>query len=164
VNLHWFKLLGWGGPITASEMFDASAYDWRKVVIPVVAISTLSAAYIARVTRASVLEVLNQDYIRTARAKGLREQRVVLQHAMKNALVPVLTIMGPIFATLISGSFIIETMFSIPGLGRESINAIVRRDYGMIMGTTLFFALIVVLANLVVDLLYAAVDPRIRYR
>jgi oligopeptide transport system permease protein len=164
VNLHWFKLLGWGGPLQASDIFDPSVYDWRKVVIPVVAISTLSAAYIARVTRASVLEVLNQDYIRTARAKGLREQRVVLQHAMKNALVPVLTIMGPIFATLISGSFIIETMFSIPGLGRESINAIVRRDYGMIMGTTLFFALIVVLANLVVDLLYAAVDPRIRYR
>jgi oligopeptide transport system permease protein len=162
--LHWFKLLGWGGPLQASDIFDPSVYDWRKIVIPVVAISTLSAAYIARVTRASVLEVLNQDYIRTARAKGLREQRVVLQHAMKNALVPVLTIMGPIFATLISGSFIIETMFSIPGLGRESINAIVRRDYGMIMGTTLFFALIVVLANLVVDLLYAAVDPRIRYR
>jgi oligopeptide transport system permease protein len=82
VNLHWFKLLGWGGPLQASDIFDPSVYDWRKVVIPVVAISTLSAAYIARVTRASVLEVLNQDYIRTARAKGLREQRVVLQLAM----------------------------------------------------------------------------------
>jgi oligopeptide transport system permease protein len=164
VNLGWFKLLGWGGPIQASDIFDSSAYDWRKVVIPAISISTLSAAYLARITRASVLEVLSQDYIRTARAKGLRERRVVLQHAIKNALVPVLTLMGPIFATLISGSFIVETLFGIPGLGRESVNAIVQRDYGMIMGTTIFFALIVVLANLAVDLMYAAVDPRIRYR
>ncbi len=164
VNLGWFKLLGWGGPLEWSEVFDPNAYDWRKVVIPVIAISTLPAAYIARVTRASVLEVLNQDYIRTARAKGLRERVVVMNHAIKNALIPVLTLLGPIFAVLVSGSFIIETMFSIPGLGRESIAAISRRDYGMIMGTTIFFAFIVSIANLVVDLAYAAVDPRIRYR
>ncbi len=163
VNLGWFKLLGWGGPLDWSEVFQASAYDWRKVVIPVIAVSTLPAAYIARVTRASVLEVLGQDYIRTARAKGLAERRVVLGHAIKNAMIPVLTLLGPTFAVLVSGSFIVETMFSIPGLGRESITAITRRDYGMIMGTTIFFAFLVSVANLVVDLTYAAVDPRIRY-
>jgi ABC-type dipeptide/oligopeptide/nickel transport system permease component len=119
---------------------------------------------VARVTRASMLEVLNQDYIRTARAKGLVERRVVIGHALKNSMIPVLTVLGPIFVVLVSGSFIIETMFAIPGLGRESINAIVRRDYGMIMGTTIFFAFMVCIANLVIDLLYAAVDPRIRYR
>ncbi len=164
IDLGWFKLLGWGGPLQLSDVFTSSAYDWRKCVIPVIAISALPAAYIARVTRASVLEVLNQDYIRTARAKGLRETRVVTRHTIKNALIPVLTVMGPIAANLITGSFIIETMFSIPGLGRETINAIVRRDYATIMGTTLFFTLIVTMANLLVDLAYAAVDPRIRYR
>jgi oligopeptide transport system permease protein len=111
-----------------------------------------------------MLEVLNQDYIRTARAKGLREYRVVMRHAVKNALIPVLTIIGPIAALLVSGSFIIETMFGINGIGRESIKAVLQRDYGLIMGTTLFFALVVALSNLIVDLLYAVVDPRIRYR
>ena len=107
---------------------------------------------------------MNQDYIRTARAKGVAETRVVLRHAIKNAMIPVLTLMGPLFAVLVTGSFIVETMFSIPGLGREFINAINRRDYGIIMGTTLFFTVIVAFANLAVDLAYAVVDPRIRYR
>jgi oligopeptide transport system permease protein len=164
VNLGWLKTLGWGGPSEFSEILDPSAYDWRKMIIPVVALATLPAAYIARVTRASMLEVLNQDYIRTARAKGLREQRVVLRHTIKNALIPVLTVIGPIAAILLSGSFIIESMFGIPGLGDEFVESARKRDYGVIMGTTLLFALTVALANLVIDLLYAAVDPRIRYR
>lgn len=164
VNLGWFSLNGWGGPGEVSEIFSLSAYDWRKMVLPTIALSTLPAAFLARVTRASVLEVMNQDYIRTARAKGLRENRVVLRHAIKNAMIPVLTLMGPLFAVLVTGSFIVETMFSIPGLGREFINAITRRDYGIIMGTTLFFTIIVAFANLAVDLAYAVVDPRIRYR
>jgi oligopeptide transport system permease protein len=134
------------------------------MITPVVALGMLPAAYIARVTRASMLEVLSQDYIRTARAKGLREYRVVVGHTIKNGLIPVLTILGPIAALLMSGSFIIETMFGINGLGRESINAILRRDYGVIMGTTLLFAFIVAMSNLIIDLLYAVVDPRIRYR
>jgi oligopeptide transport system permease protein len=163
VNLGWFDTLGWGGPSKVSEIFDASAYDWRKLVLPVVALAMLPAAYIARVTRASVLEVMNQDYIRTARAKGLREYRVVVGHTIKNALIPVLTVIGPLGAVLLSGSFIIESMFGIPGIGKESITAVQARDYGLIMGTTLYFALIVVIVNLVVDLLYAVVDPRIRY-
>jgi oligopeptide transport system permease protein len=163
VNLGWFKISGWGGPQEVSEILNFGAYEWNKMVIPVVALATLPAAFIARVTRASMLEVLNQDYVRTARAKGLRENTVIVRHAIKNALIPVLTVIGPIAATLLSGSFIIETMFSIPGVGREFVDAVARRDYGMIMGSTLFFAMLVVIANLVVDLLYAVVDPRIRY-
>ncbi len=164
VQLGWLKLLGWGGPLHPEDIFQSSSYDWRLVIIPVIAVSTLPAAFIARVTRASVLEVLNQDYIRTARAKGLREQRVILRHTIKNALIPVLTVLGPISATLVTGSFIVETMFGIPGVGREFVQAVARRDYGMIMGSALFFTLVVTLANLAVDLLYAVVDPRIRYR
>lgn len=163
IQLPWFKIQGWGGPLTPSEIFDPAAYEWRKVVLPVIALSTLPAAFLARVTRASVLEVLNQDYVRTARAKGLAPRPVVLGHVIKNAMIPVLTLMGPVFATLITGSFIVETMFSIGGLGRESIKSITARDYGMIMGTTLFFAAMIATVNLIVDLLYAVVDPRIRY-
>jgi oligopeptide transport system permease protein len=164
VNIQIFKVLGWGGPIQIQDVFDTSVYDWRKMVLPVIAVGALPAAYIARVTRASMLEVLSQDYIRTARAKGLPERRVVLRHTIKNALIPVLTVMGPIAANLVTGSFIIETMFGIPGVGKESIDAVVRRDYQVIMGTALFYTLIVTMANLAVDLAYAAVDPRIRYR
>ncbi len=164
IQLPWFKLLGWGGPYHPSAIFEASAYDWRKVVIPVVAVSTLPAAFIARITKASLLEVLNQDYIRTARAKGLNEPVVVFRHAIKNGLIPVLTIIGPIGANLITGSFIIEKMFSIPGIGQSFVTAVGQRDYAMIMGTTLFYTLVITLANLSVDLAYAAVDPRIRYR
>ncbi|HXK34794.1 MAG TPA: ABC transporter permease [Dehalococcoidia bacterium] len=164
VNLGWFDQVGWGGPATPGDIFNFSAYEPKKMVMPVVALSALPAAYIARVTRASMLEVLNQDYIRTARAKGLRETRIVLRHTLKNAMIPVLTVVGPIAALLASGSFIIESMFNIGGIGREAILAAQRRDYGLIMGTALFYALIVSVANLVVDLLYAVVDPRIRYR
>jgi oligopeptide transport system permease protein len=163
IDLHWFKIAGWGGPIETSQIFDSSAYDLKKMVLPVVALGLLPAAYVARVTRASMLEVLNQDYIRTAKAKGLAEYVVVLRHAVKNAMIPVLTILGPIFAVLITGSFIIETVFAIPGVGRAFIDAVRIRDYAMIMGSTLFYALIIAVANLLVDILYAAVDPRIRY-
>lgn len=159
-----FKLAGWGGPQEVSDIFNFSVYDWQKMVLPVIAISMLSASYIARVTRASLLEVLNQDYVRTARAKGLREYTVIVRHTIKNAMIPVLTVMGPTFAFLISGSFIIESMFTINGLGKMSIDAVSARDYGVIMGTTLIYATIVVVVNLVVDLAYAVVDPRIRYR
>jgi oligopeptide transport system permease protein len=164
VQLGWLKTLNWGGPATPSDLFSASSYDLSRMILPVVSLTLLPAAYIARVTRASMLEVLNQDYIRTARAKGLSEYRVVARHTIRNGLIPVLTVIGPIAALLASGSFIIETMFGINGLGRESITAVQRRDYGLIMGTTLLYALVVATANLIVDLLYAVVDPRIRYR
>jgi len=151
VQLGWTDVLGWefGNP--------------RKMVLPVVSLGMLPAAYIARITRASMLEVLGQDYIRTARAKGLAEWVVIVRHTVKNAMVPVLTVLGPIFAVLVTGSFIIEQSFAINGVGRHFVSAVTERDYGVIMGTTLFFALVVAIANLIVDLLYAVVDPRIRF-
>jgi oligopeptide transport system permease protein len=152
VQLHWTDVIGW-------ELFNP-----RKMILPMVSLGMLPAAYIARITRASMLEVLNQDYIRTARSKGLSELAVVIRHSVRNALVPVITVLGPIFAVLVTGSFIIETTFAINGVGRYFVSSISARDYGVIMGTTLFFGLVVVTANLIVDLLYAVVDPRIRYR
>jgi oligopeptide transport system permease protein len=149
VNLHWFDIIGWGEP--------------RKMVLPVISVSALPAAYLARVTRASMLEVINQDYVRTARAKGLRESGVVLRHVIKNGMIPVLTLLGPITANLITGSFITESIYSIPGIGRDFVRSVFDRDYGLIMGTTLFYTFIVVAANLLVDIAYAVVDPRIRY-
>ncbi len=147
--LHWLPTSGWG--------------SWKQAIMPVTALSVLPTAYICRVTRASMLEVLQQDYIRTARAKGLRENVVVLRHLVRNGLIPVLTVIGPVAAALVTGSFIIEYLFAIPGIGRFFVISIAARDYGMIMGTTLLYATVVVLANLIVDILYAVVDPRIRY-
>ena len=147
--LHWLPTGGWG--------------TWRQAIMPVTALSVLPTAYIARVTRAAMLEVLQQDYIRTARAKGLRERAVVLRHLVRNGLIPVLTVLGPVAAALVTGSFIIEYLFDIPGIGRYFVTSISARDYGMIMGTTLFYTTVVVVANLIVDILYAVVDPRIRY-
>ncbi len=152
VQLGWFDVLGW------------EFGNYRKMVLPVLSLGLLPAAYVARITRASMLEVLGQDYIRTARAKGLREQVVVMRHAVKNAMIPVLTVAGPIFAILVTGSFIVERIFQINGVGRPFVDAVFRRDYGVIMGTTIFYATVVAIANLVVDILYAAVDPRIRYQ
>lgn len=151
VKLGWFDLLGW------------EFGNYRKMVLPVVALGVFPAAFIARVTRASMLEVLNQDYVRTARAKGLKERTVIIRHTIKNAMIPILTVIGPIFAFLVTGSFIIERAFAINGVGRKFVEAVFSRDYGLIMGTTLFFAFVVAVANLIVDLLYAYVDPRIRY-
>ncbi len=151
-QLGWFDVLGW------------EFGNYRKMVLPVLALGTLPAAYIARITRASVLEVLGQDYIRTARAKGLAERVVVFRHTIKNAMVPILTVLGPIFAFLVTGSFIVERIFAINGVGRHFVDAVFERDYGVIMGATLFYAVIIAVANLVVDILYAVADPRIRYR
>jgi oligopeptide transport system permease protein len=162
VQLGWLDVLGWGGP-SWGEFYNPFAWNFRKVVLPVLSLGLLPAAYVARITRASMLEVLRQDYIRVARAKGLPEHRVVLRHAVKNALIPVLTVAGPIFAILVTGSFIVERIFGIPGMGRPFVESVFRRDYGIIMGTTIFFATIVAFVNLIVDVLYAVVDPRIRY-
>jgi oligopeptide transport system permease protein len=133
------------------------------VVLPVVSLGLLPAAFVARITRASMLEVLEQDFIRTARSKGLAEYIIVVRHVVKNSMIPVLTVSGPIFAALVTGSFIIERIYQINGIGRPFVDAVFRRDYGVIMGSTLFYASIVAVANLIVDILYAAVDPRIRY-
>jgi peptide/nickel transport system permease protein len=120
-------------------------------------------ALIARITRASMLDVLAQDYIRTAQAKGLDETQVLVGHALKNAAVPIVTVIGIGFALLISGAVVTETVFAIPGLGRLTVDAILRRDYPIIQGVTLLFSAIYVLVNLAVDLSYLLLDPRIRY-
>ncbi len=131
-------------------------------VIPVIVMGFGTLAVTARLTRTSMLEVMRQDYIRTARAKGLPERTIIIHHMLRNALIPVVTTLGPSLAILITGSFIIETMFSFPGVGREYVTSISNRDYSMIMATTLIFAVLIALANLSVDLLYAWLDPRIK--
>jgi len=139
------------------------SWDDPKVwVLPALVLGFGTMAFAARLTRASMLEVIRQDYIRTARAKGLAERVVVTIHMIKNALIPVVTFLGPALAGLVTGSFIIETMFSFPGMGRAYVQAIGQRDYSMIMGTTLLYALLVAIANLSVDLVYVFIDPRIR--
>jgi oligopeptide transport system permease protein len=162
VELGWFDVLGWGGP-GFKESWNPGAWNFKKVVLPVVALGVLPAAYFARITRASMLEVLGQDYIRTARSKGISEFWVLARHTVKNAMVPILTVMGPYLAFLITGSFIVERVFSIPGVGRRFVEAVVVRDYGMIMGTIIFYTVFIAMINLIVDILYAVVDPRIRY-
>ena len=133
------------------------------LVMPATALGMVYAALIARITRASMLEVLSQDYIRTAQAKGLSNKQVLLGHALKNAAVPIVTIIGIGVALLISGVVVTETVFAIPGLGRLTVDAILRRDYPIIQGVILIFSGAYVLINLIVDLSYAVLDPRIRY-
>lgn len=134
----------------------------RHGVLPAVTLALLPAGYIARLTRASVLEVLRHPYIRTAHAKGLPRMRVVLKHALPNALGPLISFLGPLVVTLITGSFVVEYLFSIPGMGRFFITAVTNRDYPLIMGVTLVYAALIVVANIAVDLAYAWIDPRVR--
>jgi len=148
----WLKVLpalGWGAP--------------DQLILPVLALSGYQIAQIARYTRASMLEVTRKDYIRTAQSKGLRERAVVVRHMIRNALIPVITILGPILAFLVTVSFIIETFFGIPGIGRYYVQGIVQRDYSLIMAMTVIYAFAVAAMNVVVDVLYGYIDPRIRY-
>src|SRR3954447_7994363 len=132
--------------------------------LPGVVLGLGTMAYIARLTRSSMLEIKRQDFIRTAQAKGLASQNIVSAHMLRNALIPIVTILGPAAAELITGSIIIESIFGAPGLGREFVESISKRDYSVIMGTAIFYAILVALANVVVDLSYGVVDPRIRVR
>ena len=131
--------------------------------LPAFVLGLGSSAVIARLTRASMLQVLNEDYIRTAHAKGLPGNIIINRHALKNALIPVITIIGPMFAALVTGTFIVEFMFGIPGLGRYFVTSITNRDYPVIMGTILLYAIFLVFSNLFVDIFYGYLDPRIRY-
>lgn len=138
--------------------------DWfRHMILPAIVLGTGGSAIIARLTRASMLEVIRQDYIRTARAKGLRERTVITVHALKNSLIPVTTVLGPLMAAWLTGSFIIETVFSIPGIGRFFVTSITDRDYTLIMGTILVYAVLLIVMNILVDISYAFLDPRIRF-
>lgn len=160
LELGWFNVLSVN--YSFMQWFSGDFSNWKQMVLPTVSLGFLPMAFIARVTRASMVEVLRQDYVRTARSKGIPERMVVLRHGFKNALIPVLTVMGPILADLLTGSLVIEQAFNIPGLGREFVTAVLIRDYGLIMGVTIFFAVVIALMNLAVDLLYGLVDPRIR--
>ena len=147
-QLGWFSPMGW--------------YSMSDIVLPSLTLGLFYAAYIARLTRAGMLETLSQDYVRTARAKGASPSQMVLKHALRGGLLPVVTFLGPAFAGLISGSFIIETIFFIPGLGRFFVTAAFNRDYTMVLGTVLFYATLIILLNLVVDVIQAALDPKAR--
>jgi oligopeptide transport system permease protein len=132
------------------------------LVLPVITLSLLPIAYTARLTRASTLDTIRQDYVRTAWAKGLSERLVVSRHILKNALIPVVTTLGPLFAFLVTGSLIVETLFNIPGVGRAFVVAVESRDYPMILGTSVLFSIAIAVANLVVDVAYVFIDPRVR--
>ena len=149
IGLGWFPTGGWKGP--------------QYWVLPTVALAGFPIAVIARYTRASMLEVTRKDYIRTAQSKGIGGRAVVSRHMIRNALIPVVTILGPTLAFLVTGSFIIETIFSVPGIGRFYVSAISQRDYSLLMAMTILYAFTVAFLNVVVDVLYAYIDPRIRY-
>jgi oligopeptide transport system permease protein len=136
--------------------------DWSSVILPMVTLGAAPAAYVSALLRSSLIETLGEDFVRTARAKGVREHSVLARHALRNSLIPILTVMGPLTATLLTGSFVVEYVFAIPGMGRFFITAVTDRDYPLIMGVTLVYTAILVSANFSVDLLYGWVDPRIR--
>jgi len=149
LGLGWFPVAGWGRP--------------EQLIMPAVALGLPESAIIARLTRASMLQVIREDYIRTARAKGLSERTVMVRHALKNAFIPVATVLGPMFAALLTGTFVVEQIFAIPGMGKYFVTSITNRDYPVVMGTVLLYASFLVVANLLVDLTYAFLDPRIKY-
>jgi ABC-type dipeptide/oligopeptide/nickel transport system permease component len=150
-QFHLVPTSGWDG------MFD------KRAIIPAIALAFGPAAILARYTRSSLLDVLRQDYVRTARAKGVRERVVIMRHGLRNALIPVATVMGVSFANVITGSFFIEVVSGVPGLGQYFVKSIQGRDYSVILGTTLLFAVVITAMNLLVDILYGVLDPRIAY-
>ena len=145
----FYEDIGWGQP--------------QQIPVPALALGLPYAAIVARLTRASMLETIRQDYVRTAWAKGLKARIVILRHALRNALIPVVSILGPLVTGIITGSVVIETLFGIPGLGKEFVTSILSRDYNIVIGVFTFYAALVGLANLAVDLIYPVLDPRIRY-
>lgn len=149
VQLGWLPVSGWG--------------DLKHLILPAFALGIADAALVARLMRASLLQILNQDYIRTARAKGLSERRVINVHALKNSLIPVVTVLGPMMAYILTGTFVVETIFGIPGMGKFFVTSVSGRDYPVIMGTVLLLATFLVIANTLVDVVYMWLDPRIRY-
>lgn len=148
IHLGWLPPALWEGP--------------ESLILPVITLSLRPASMIARLTRTTLIESLRSDYIRTARAKGLSEAKVLFKHALRNSLIPVLTLLGPLAANLITGSFIVEVIFQIPGMGKHFVSAVLNRDYPLVMGVTLFYGAVLIASNLLVDLAYGWIDPRIR--
>jgi oligopeptide transport system permease protein len=149
IYLHWFNVSGWYGPTDR--------------ILPGVTLGFVYAAYIMRLTRGGMLEVLNQDYIRTARAKGASEFRVIVRHAWRGGLAPVVSFLGPASAGILTGAFVIETIFQIPGLGREFINSAFNRDYTLVLGTVILYAVLLIVMNLVVDVMQVWLNPRLKF-
>ncbi len=165
VYLDWFPIFQWGAnPPFFLGIFPP--FTWKffsHAVMPVAAMGTGMAASIARLTRAGLLEVLNQDYIRTARAKGLKEKTVISIHALKNSLIPIATIVGPMLAGVVTGTLILEQMFAINGMGKRFVSSVNEREYFLLTSLTLIYGVLLILGNLLVDIMYAWLDPRIRY-
>ena len=137
--------------------------SWKGYILPIITLGGYSISYLARQMRSSLLEVMGQDYIRTARAKGLSETKVIVRHALRNALIPVITVLGPTIANLLTGSFVVEQIFAVPGLGVHFVNSVSQRDYTTIMGVTIFYATFLMVMVFVVDVFYVMIDPRIKY-
>ena len=158
VELRWLPVAGY---VTIAEggLWEA----FRHVILAALAVGFIQSALIARMTRSSIIEVMSLDYVRTAHAKGLGRAKVILKHALRNALIPIVTVIGLVFALSLGGAIVVEIVFSIPGVGRLLIESVGRRDYPVIQGVVLYIALAYVLANLLVDMTYAVIDPRIRY-
>ncbi|MBM7036728.1 oligopeptide ABC transporter permease OppB [Vibrio ulleungensis] len=151
LNLKWLPAGGW---------FDGS---WQYIILPVIAMSLLYVATFARITRGSMIETLNSNFIRTARSKGLSYPYIIVKHALKPALLPVVSYMGPAFVGIITGSVVVETVFGLPGIGKLFVNAAFNRDYSLVMGVTILIGFLFILFNAIVDVLLAAIDPKIRY-
>ena len=148
---------------TKLHLLPAAMWNgWRYEIMPALALSGMPMSFIARLTRSSMLDILSQDYIKTARAKGLSWSKVLIKHALPNSLIPVVTYLGPMTASILTGSFVIETIFAIPGLGQYFVTSVYNRDYTVILGVTIFYSVIVIVLNMVVDLLYPLLDPRIK--
>ncbi|MEM6382265.1 MAG: ABC transporter permease [Pseudomonadota bacterium] len=156
-ELGWFPASGYGGP--DATFFERMGY----LVLPSIVLGIVNSALILRFTRASMLDILGEDYIRTARSKGMSERRVVLRHALKNAAIPIITVVGLTFALLVSGAVVTERVFNIPGMGNLVVSAVLRRDYPVIQGTLIVVASLYVIINLLTDLLYLVVDKRVKY-
>ena len=157
IYLNWLPTFGYTSPLENFSLF------LRQAIMPVICLTVFGTASSARQTRSALLEVIQQDYIRTAWAKGLTEQNVVFRHALKNSLIPVITLQGFAFKNLVGGSVLVESVFNIPGMGRLAVDSMIAKDFGIVQGVMLIIALMVCLANLLVDILYGWVDPRIRY-
>lgn len=151
------------GQATGVQIFSIIGWtDWHSKLLPPFALAFGSMATVSRLMRTSMLDVLSQDYIKTAKAKGLSQRKIVWKHAVRNAIMPVVTVMGPLVASILTGAFVVENIFSIPGLGKYFVQSVQTNNYTMIAGTTVFYGAFLILANLVVDLIYGLIDPRIK--
>ena len=143
------------------QWFPANGETWQGQILPIITLSLYPMSYITRLMRSSMLDVLSQDYIRTAKAKGVSKMKIIFGHALKNSLIPVITYFGPMLAYIVTGSLVVEQIFSVPGIGRAFVKSITGRDYPLIMGTTIILATLIVIMNLIGDIMYKIVDPRI---